>query len=484
MSNSDKIVLNVGGVIYNTSRRTLTMYPKTMLGRMFAPENSHLLRPQQDGSYFFDRDGKLFRHVLNFYRNNTCYLPTDSNKKTLLHKEYEYFGISFHVRQTLKEIYDCRMAQLELSFDNANCSVGKCVDIILSTTAFACFQTILAECMKRNTKTDSDSLLIQMTINSDHLHVYVSTGFQVQDFSWKIPATQFYRYTVDDNNDRVLNFAFNAKSKFFSAITTKCSGKGLSRICVTGENVVVQHARQLCEKEDISSIQEVLCERAELENQFDQFQSRVPQSLQDARPAANGLLYDVCMALDPRSMYRLLNCDAYNPYTFGWRREMHVSFSMYDAHIDNNYFDVCLSIFDPSTKKISTLRNFSVQKCDPNADICAANVCRNNDDDNDDDNNDDKEDDNEDKSNACAITEPPKKRPKAPTIPTHVSTLTEKSLCAKVVFKYEKLYKFVSACRLFQKVHVCITNDTKATLFVQTKRCGKFSQTFLNKSEN
>ncbi|CAG8721384.1 1386_t:CDS:2, partial [Racocetra persica] len=63
----ERIILNVGGVKYETYRSTLIAYPTTLLGTMFADRNKELLSPV-NGEHFIDRDGQLFRYILQFYR--------------------------------------------------------------------------------------------------------------------------------------------------------------------------------------------------------------------------------------------------------------------------------------------------------------------------------------------------------------------------------------------------------------------------------
>jgi len=64
-----RIVLEVGGTHYSTSLSTLTKYPESMLGVMFS--GRHDLEPMKcsDGSFFLDRDGTYFRHILNYLRD-------------------------------------------------------------------------------------------------------------------------------------------------------------------------------------------------------------------------------------------------------------------------------------------------------------------------------------------------------------------------------------------------------------------------------
>lgn len=52
----EKVVrLNVGGVSYQTSLATLGKYPKSLLAA------TSKLKKDENGSYFVDRDGELFR---------------------------------------------------------------------------------------------------------------------------------------------------------------------------------------------------------------------------------------------------------------------------------------------------------------------------------------------------------------------------------------------------------------------------------------
>ena len=58
------IKLNVGGKIYKTTLDTLKKDPDSMLCAMFSGR-FELKADEDDGAYFIDRDGKLFRWVLN-----------------------------------------------------------------------------------------------------------------------------------------------------------------------------------------------------------------------------------------------------------------------------------------------------------------------------------------------------------------------------------------------------------------------------------
>ncbi|XP_019616694.1 PREDICTED: BTB/POZ domain-containing protein KCTD19-like [Branchiostoma belcheri] len=89
------LTLNVGGHIYTTTRSTLTRYPDSMLGAMFGGNLENLWRAARDdqGRSFIDRDGTLFRHVLNFLRTSQLVLPEDFKELALLEIEADFYQI-------------------------------------------------------------------------------------------------------------------------------------------------------------------------------------------------------------------------------------------------------------------------------------------------------------------------------------------------------------------------------------------------------
>ncbi|XP_073430223.1 BTB/POZ domain-containing protein KCTD6 [Dendrobates tinctorius] len=88
---TDPVTLNVGGHVYTTSLSTLTRYPDSMLGAMFRGDFPTARDSQ--GNYFIDRDGSLFRYVLNFLRTSELTLPVDFKEFDLLRKEADFFQI-------------------------------------------------------------------------------------------------------------------------------------------------------------------------------------------------------------------------------------------------------------------------------------------------------------------------------------------------------------------------------------------------------
>ncbi|KAG9292492.1 hypothetical protein G9A89_001565 [Geosiphon pyriformis] len=79
---------------YETFRSTLTEYPRTLLGTMFAERNKDMLKPDRDEEYFFDRDGHIFHYIMEFYRKGK--IPWEQIAESFhspLQEELEYFQI-------------------------------------------------------------------------------------------------------------------------------------------------------------------------------------------------------------------------------------------------------------------------------------------------------------------------------------------------------------------------------------------------------
>jgi hypothetical protein len=83
--------LNVGGVLYTTTKATLSRFPNSMLGAMF--NGSMPTSCDQDGRYFIDRDGSLFGFILNFLRSSQIALPIDFKQFDQLAIEADFYQI-------------------------------------------------------------------------------------------------------------------------------------------------------------------------------------------------------------------------------------------------------------------------------------------------------------------------------------------------------------------------------------------------------
>lgn len=99
------IDINVGGHVYTTSLASLTRYPDSMLGVMFS--GRRLVAKDSRGSFFIDRDGPMFRYVLNFLRSSKLNLPENFQEFDQLMEEADFYQIPQMI-DALKEINSTR----------------------------------------------------------------------------------------------------------------------------------------------------------------------------------------------------------------------------------------------------------------------------------------------------------------------------------------------------------------------------------------
>lgn len=87
-----RVVLDVGGTRFTTSRETLCSAKDSMLERMFSGQVP--AKPEPDGSYFIDRDPRSFEAILNALRRG---MPPRKPKRLdpdEWRNDLEFFGVS------------------------------------------------------------------------------------------------------------------------------------------------------------------------------------------------------------------------------------------------------------------------------------------------------------------------------------------------------------------------------------------------------
>eukprot|EP01084_Bolivina_argentea_P002321 4288_1 len=92
LHSGEPVVLNVGGVKYYTSLSTLSANTESIFYKYFNGEWS--LLPCKDGSYFYDRNGELFKYVLEYLRNNKLIIADDTILINSLICEAEYYQLA------------------------------------------------------------------------------------------------------------------------------------------------------------------------------------------------------------------------------------------------------------------------------------------------------------------------------------------------------------------------------------------------------
>lgn len=85
--------IDVGGTIYTSSLETLSKYPESRLAKLFNGSIPIVLDSLKQ-HYFIDRDGGMFRHILNFMRNSKLLISEDFRDLDLLLEEAKYFEIT------------------------------------------------------------------------------------------------------------------------------------------------------------------------------------------------------------------------------------------------------------------------------------------------------------------------------------------------------------------------------------------------------
>ncbi|XP_062997942.1 BTB/POZ domain-containing protein KCTD12-like [Elgaria multicarinata webbii] len=87
------VELNVGGQVYITRHNTLVSVPGSLLWEMFTQKTAQSLARDSKGRFFVDRDGFLFRYILDYMRDQQLVLPEHFPERGRLQREAEYFKL-------------------------------------------------------------------------------------------------------------------------------------------------------------------------------------------------------------------------------------------------------------------------------------------------------------------------------------------------------------------------------------------------------
>uniref|UniRef100_A0A4W5KW71 Potassium channel tetramerisation domain containing 12b n=1 Tax=Hucho hucho TaxID=62062 RepID=A0A4W5KW71_9TELE len=87
------VELNVGGQVYITRYSTLISVPDSLLWEMFSRKSTKGLARDTKGRFFVDRDGFLFRYILDYMRDQQLVLPDHFPERGRLQREAEFFNL-------------------------------------------------------------------------------------------------------------------------------------------------------------------------------------------------------------------------------------------------------------------------------------------------------------------------------------------------------------------------------------------------------
>eukprot|EP00483_Globobulimina_turgida_P004156 UN04164 len=113
LTNDGVIVLNVGGVKYQTTIQTLAVYQSMFKARF---SSKYAIKASDDGSYFIDGDGKLFPYILKYLRTGTLLLPTTWKKSNIweFYIEAKYFMIGSLFNKILLRLFDSKIMRNDI----------------------------------------------------------------------------------------------------------------------------------------------------------------------------------------------------------------------------------------------------------------------------------------------------------------------------------------------------------------------------------
>ncbi|XP_059140604.1 BTB/POZ domain-containing protein kctd15-like [Physella acuta] len=123
--------IDVGGSIYTSSLETLTRFPESKLARMFNGSIPIVLDALKQ-HYFIDRDGKLFRYILNYLRTQRLVVPTEFDEFEQLYEEARYYELAGMLKdlENIKKAKDISKVVKEIKTERVTTTNSEFIDCI------------------------------------------------------------------------------------------------------------------------------------------------------------------------------------------------------------------------------------------------------------------------------------------------------------------------------------------------------------------
>jgi len=208
---SQRIILNIGGTLFETTRQTLTKQPNSMLNVMFNGSNEDIVKPDSKGHYFIDRDPEHFQTILNYLRTDQLILPESKIERTKLELELDFYCI-----KTEEKI-------LTTAIDSS---------IIVNEKEFNSIRNFLPQ------KNPSFKLLYRATkLGFENCNKIINTSKQQPRlYLFKTQSTVFGGYSTVDESDAPLNSYYRDDQAFIFTLKNLLNTPPEKYICKVPSN--------------------------------------------------------------------------------------------------------------------------------------------------------------------------------------------------------------------------------------------------------